>query len=589
VHLRRTATIVAALGLPGAAIFLGIGAVRDRGALDRATAARVQVESELAAGHVAEALTALRTTVADATPVLEGNGFMHAWTRMFRGAEVDEARRDLARCVTAVGHAVEERAARQAALRVMRNEVDRVGTIAALDAIEARRSAASAQMIQDAPEAHAELVDRLAARRSGFEADVARNRAALRDFEALHRRAVEAADAAMLFQVIDAVLPVPARSDEDVALRALHESARASVCAALQAGTFRAAREAAAAAATSEDARATLRTLLDSPAAARIPSDECTRSLERLREEMLARINALGAWEAAVQGYGAALAAQRPAAAALALARIEPCDARTAARLAAMRQSAPGDIVNAFSAAAVAMLERDDWEQIAMLADSLCPGTAAWNALDPTARAPIALSLEQLRRRVDRGLYEQFMRRPCVELADRYLRAWPSTPRRMAPMVLAWRTAALGGRTALTLESARWGATGVESPTTTLEDRPDATIDVRASGESVMRVVAVDISEDTTSTFDPAPRFETGAATGDELRIACAARIDLRDALAADPIALGGLAATIGEWRALRQADITVTDPAYPGRPHRIRFRVTMPDAPALPPFTAGR
>jgi hypothetical protein len=39
----------------------------------------------------------------------------------------------------------------------------------------------------------------------------------------------------------------------------------------------------------------------------------------------------------------------------------------------------------------------------------------------------------------------------------------------------------------------------------------------------------------------------------------------------------------------LRQADITVTDPAYPGRPHRIRFRVTMPDAPALPPFTAGR
>jgi hypothetical protein len=156
-------------------------------------------------------------------------------------------------------------------------------------------------------------------------------------------------------------------------------------------------------------------------------------------------------------------------------------------------------------------------------------------------------------------------------------------------MVLAWRTAALGGRTALTLESARWGATGVESPTTTLEDRPDATIDVRALGESVMRVAAVDIAEDTTSTFDPAPRFETGAATGDELRIACAARIDLRDAMAADPIALGGLAATIGEWRALRQADITVTDPAYPGRPHRIRFRVTMPDAPALPPFTAGR
>jgi hypothetical protein len=393
----------------------------------------------------------------------------------------------------------------------------------------------------------------------------------------------------MLFQVIDAVLPVPARSDEDVALRALHESARASVCAALQAGTFRAAREAAAAAATSEDARAALRKLLDSPAVARIPSDECTRSLERLREEMLARINALGAWEAAVQGYGAALAAQRPAAAALALSRIEPCDARTAERLTAMRQSAPGDIVSAFSAAAVAMLERDDWEQIAMLADSLCPGTAAWNALDPTARAPIALSLEQLRRRVDRGLYEQFMRRPCVELADRYLRAWPSTPRRMAPMVLAWRTAALGGRTVLTLESARWGATGVESPTTTLEDRPDATIDVRASGEPVMRVVAVDISEDTTSTFDPAPRFETSAATGDELRIACAARIDLRDAMAADPIALGGLAATIGEWRALRQADITVTDPAYPGRPHRIRFRVTMPDAPALPPFTAGR
>jgi hypothetical protein len=557
--------------------------------LDRTAAARVQVEAELAAGHVAEALTALRATVAEATPVLEGNAFMHAWTRVFRSAEIDEARHDLARCVAAVGHAVEERAARQAALRVMRDEVDRVGTIAALDAIEARRSAASAQMIQDSPQAHAELVARLASRRSGFEADVARNRSALRDFEALHRRAVEAADATLLFQVIDAVLPVPARSDEDAALRALHESARASVCAALQAGTFRAAREAAASAATAADARATLRTLLDSPAVARIPSEECTRLLERLREEMLARINALSAWEAAVQGYAAALAAHRPAAAALALARIEPCDARTAERLTAMRQSAPGDIVNAFSAAAVAMLERDDWEQIATLADSLCPGTAAWNALDPTARAPIALSLEQLRRRVDRGLYEQFMRRPCVELADRYLRGWPSTPRRMAPMVLAWRTAALGGRTALTLESARWGATGVESPTTTLEDRPDATIDVRAAGDPVMRAVAVDIAEDGSTAFEPAPRFESPAPPSEELRIACTARIDLRDAIAADPIALGALAATIAEWRALRQVDLPVTDPAYPGRPHRLRFCVTMPDAPALPPFPAGR
>ena len=588
-HLRRTATIVAALGLPGAAIFFAMGALTDRSVLDRTAAARVQVESELAAGHVAEALTALRATVADATPVLEGNAFMHAWTRVFRSAEIDEARHDLARCVTAVGHAVEERAARQAALRVMRDEVDRVGTIAALDAIEARRSAASAQMIQDSPQAHAELVARLASRRSGFEADVARNRAALRDFEDLHRRAVEAADATLLFQVIDAVLPVPARSDEDAALRALHESARASVCAALQAGTFRAAREAAASAATAADARATLRTLLDSPAVARIPSDECMRSLERLREDMLARINALSAWEAAVQGYAAALAAHRPAAAALALARIEPCDARTAERLTAMRQSAPGDIVNAFSAAAVAMLERDDWEQIATLADSLCPGTTAWNALDPTARAPIALSLEQLRRRVDRGLYEQFMRRPCVELADRYLRGWPSTPRRMAPMVLAWRTAALGGRTALTLESARWGATGVESPTTTLEDRPDATIDVRAAGDPVMRAVAVDIAEDGSTAFEPAPRFESPAPPSEELRIACTARIDLRDAIAADPIALGALAATIAEWRALRQVDLPVTDPAYPGRPHRLRFRVTMPDAPALPPFPAGR
>ena len=156
-------------------------------------------------------------------------------------------------------------------------------------------------------------------------------------------------------------------------------------------------------------------------------------------------------------------------------------------------------------------------------------------------------------------------------------------------MVLAWRTAALGGRTALTLESARWGATGVESPTTTLEDRPDATIDVRAAGDPVMRAVAVDIAEDGSTAFEPAPRFESPAPPSEELRIACTARIDLRDAIAADPIALGALAATIAEWRALRQVDLPVTDPAYPGRPHRLRFRVTMPDAPALPPFPAGR
>jgi hypothetical protein len=158
----------------------------------------------------------------------------------------------------------------------------------------------------------------------------------------------------------------------------------------------------------------------------------------------------------------------------------------------------------------------------------------------------------------------------------------------MAPIVLAWRSTALDGRTALEMFAVRWSSTGAESPAVGLEDRPDARIEIRIDGETVMIADAVDIREGETSTFDPPLHYETSMTTNNVLRVAGEVRIDLRDALVTDPIAVGSVSMPVRDWRAARVVEIPVTDASWSGRAHRVLLRVMMPDSLALPPFASG-
>jgi hypothetical protein len=244
--------------------------------------------------------------------------------------------------------------------------------------------------------------------------------------------------------------------------------------------------------------------------------------------------------------------------------------------------------VASFIQGAITAVDRSDWSALESLADQVRPGTVAWMSLDAPARATIARSIEQVDLRVDRGLYQQFAREPRVQLADRYLQAWPLVNRRMAPVVMAWRRSALAGRTTLAMIGVRWSTTGAESPVVGLEDRPDARVEIRIGGETVMIADAADIREGETSRFDPMPEYECSMLPAEPLRVAGEARIDLRDALVTDPIAVGAVTMTVRDWRAARIVEIPATDATWGTRAHQVLFRVCMPDAPVLPPFPAA-
>jgi hypothetical protein len=74
----------------------------------------------------------------------------------------------------------------------------------------------------------------------------------------------------------------------------------------------------------------------------------------------------------------------------------------------------------------------------------------------------------------------------------------------------------------------------------------------------------------------------------DALRVAAEARIDLRDALVTDPIAVGAVTMAVCEWRAARVVEIPANDATWGTRAHSVVLRVCMPDAPALPPFPSA-
>jgi len=588
VQRRRIAIIIAASSVLGAAIFITRGAIVDRAAIDSARSDLHLVQQDVAATRVSSALEHLRSAVLLCQPALDASWANHAWSRTVRRAELQSLRSELEQAVAAVEDAVRARAVRADRLRILRDDVDRASDSTELAAIDARRSEIAAQLALDSPAAHASLEARIAERRAEFENDHRRNGEAL---AALQSRTVTAAAndrSAELLEIIDAVPPAPMRGNDKRDFDLARSNAATLHGEVLVRTTLRPALEQAKSATSARTAREVLQRLRDDPQLARIPAPSGSRALTEARSRVSERIAELEAWEAGVRGITEALNAGLPGSAAAALARLPSCDDRTATELTAIRAEFPARAVASFIQGAITAVDRSDWSALESLADQVRPGTVAWMSLDAPARATIARSIEQVDLRVDRGLYQQFAREPRVELADRYLQAWPLVNRRMAPVVMAWRRSALAGRTTLAMIGVRWSTTGAESPVVGLEDRPDARVEIRIGGETVMIADAADIREGETSRFEPTPTYECSMLPADALRVAGEARIDLRDALVTDPIAVGAVTMAVRDWRAARVVEIPATDATWGARAHQVLVRVCMPDAPVLPPFPAA-
>lgn len=585
---RRIAIIIAASSVLGAAIFIVRGAMVDRAAIDSARSDLQIVQQDVAATRVSSALEHLRSAVLLCQPALDASWANHAWSRTVRRSELQSLRSELELAVAAVEDAVRARAVRADRLRILRDDVDRASDSTELAAIDVRRAAIAAQLALDSPAAHASLEARIAERRAEFENDHRRNSEAL---AAMQSRTVTAAAndrSAELLEIIDSVPPAPMRGSDKRDFDLARGNAATLHGEVLVRTTLRPALEQAKSATSARAAREVLQRLRDDPQLARMPAPSGARALTEARSRVSERIAELDAWEAGVRGITETLNAGLPGAAAAALARLPSCDDRTATELTAIRAEFPARAVASFVQGAITAVDRSDWSALESLADQVRPGTVAWMSLDAPARATIARSIEQVDLRVDRGLYQQFAREPRVELADRYLQAWPLVNRRMAPIVMAWRRSALAGRTTLAMIGVRWSTTGAESPVVGLEDRPDARVEVRIGGESVMIADAADIREGETSRFDPMPEYECSMLPAEPLRVAGEARIDLRDALVTDPIAVGAVTMAVRDWRAARVVEIPATDATWGTRAHQVLFRVCMPDAPALPPFPAA-
>jgi hypothetical protein len=560
---------------------VAIDALMDASSFANATASLLRFQVEADAGVLDKAGARLREAISHAEPVLDGWWPRHAWTRTFRRERSDTLRSSLDAAVRRLEAALEARAARIVDLRDMRADADYAATLGELEAIDARREALGSKLAIDAPAAHEQLVAALSARREAFARDIARNREALAGIA--ERRARASGDPAALLAVTDAVLPAPDRGDEGAQLAALKASASAERSSLLAGTRLASAAGAAATARTSAETRAIL---------AALESDaDLRRTLEpaleaRVREtfaSIRSRIAALAAWESSVAAVDRALAAGEPAAAARALGRLAPCDERTRAIAGSVRSGFPARFTESAVQGAIAAVGRNDAAALQRIADATDPAFTRGAGFTDGEQAQALRPNRQVVRRIDQALYEQFRRRPCPETADRYLAGWPSVPRAMAATVRAWRDRARNGGTDIVLVGARWQSTGANSVRGTLEDRPDATVTLRADGgELVTRFEDIAPGQ---SILADAPTLASNDAPDSDLSIAASVRIDLRDAMAADPNPTGSFAQSIACWRAERVTELPVLDPLWGSRPHALLLRAVVPGAPPLAPY----
>lgn len=582
-QVRSMVTKAVALALPLlVALAVAAGALRDNAAAEGARARLLEFRAFVDAGAIDPAAGALRAAAAEARPMLDGAWALHAWSRIVRRQDLASLRAELSGAVSELERAVAARRDRIEAVKAMLAEVDYASRVAELDAIDARRVRAGPLLETDAPMAAAELRAAIAARRAAFAEDTARNLESLARTEAALAEA--GSDPRQLLAVLDAVLPRPARSGEGERLGAVKARAATARSAVLAQERLRDAEGRAALAPSAREARAALESLDRDPDLARPADAALAGRIAAARAAIDRRIAALDAWEASVSRVEAALAAGEPGAAALAATRLAPCDDRTRARADAMRAALGPRLVDSFTVGAIAAADRGDLHALERRADAMRPSGAAWRLLGGAERAKARTTVAAIDARVDRALYEEFARNPSAELADGYLAGWPLRERRMAAWVDEWRRQAPDAPLRVTLVSARWRGLRLESPARTLEDRPDAEVSIEGPGGLAATASAVDIREGEASTL-AGTSFIVPTGMDTDITILGRARIDLRDAVAADPVATGDDTRTRAQWRSARAAEVPVRDPLWSDRPHVLMLRITSPGVPALPPY----
>jgi hypothetical protein len=280
----------------------------------------------------------------------------------------------------------------------------------------------------------------------------------------------------------------------------------------------------------------------------------------------------------------AAFAAGEFGAAARALGRLAPCDARTEAAAARLRSVFGERAVEELVRTVIAAADRADRDALARLVAPFAPGGSARPLLDEPLRRTVDEVRDRIGRTVDRLLYEEFRRNPSPMAAARYLEGWPAERRAMAPAVAEWVRAAGEPRTTISLEEIRWGALGIAAVSRGLEDRPDARVVLVLDGRAAAELRVTDILESGVNGFNDVAVEVPGFATAD-LEVGVAATIDLRDAILADPRPRGTLRQPIAAWRAGRTEAVAFTDPSWVGCRHSAVIRVAVPKTPPLPPF----
>jgi len=580
---RRWPWIAASLAAAGVLTALAVGAAdawRDRAAIRGARERLADADARLASGEIDRAAEAIRAGVLLADPVLGDGWARHAFTRTFGSSDRARLRREIEAAVDAL----EDRlAARAAAVSRVSSAVDRIRRaqwLSELDAADAELTALDVPTVDDRLAIEAARAES-AARRRGFEEDLRRNL----DAVASWTPALESARRVSEFRdLADRVLPAPMRGRDAGAFRAF--SGRAAIgWARAQADVLDRLEAEVRAVGTRADAEALRARIAGDPDLARAANASIATRTTALRSGLDDRIVRLAARELAQADLARALDAGMPGAVAGASRRVR---ADGEAGAAADGGASTPPVLAALVQGVLAAAERNDWLAAQDLADHVRPGTQGWIDAEPDVREALERAVERVDRQVDRGLWERFRQAPTPQSARRYLDGWPGRIRRMSPVARQWLEHADAPLDAW-MDRVTWGSTGAPPPGRVVEDRPDADLLLRDGSRVVDRGHVVDVVEDaTTPVARPADAEVRGWIEGPSdrlVRLSCVVRVDLRDAVAADPMAIGVADRTPLLLMADRGVTLRAQDPSWGGRPHAMRVRAMPKGAPALPPY----
>jgi hypothetical protein len=534
VRVRRLAAWCAAALAAAAVGVCAIDAARDRADLDAAARRIADARSALARRAPGDAIDALREAGERLGAYEARPAWRHAWM-LVAGSSRDATLRDaFEACVREAGAALDARAAFLSRLKQAFERIERSVTLEELDAADRELEALAADAGAD-PEALAPVREASARARTAYERDVARNREALATLAATLDRAATPAE---LRTVMDAVLPARARGSDAGVLRAITGRAAVALDRMLRERLDAAERDGADALDAAR-AEALAERIERDPDLARPGHPSVGERARTVRASLRARADALGAWEACLRS-------------------------------------------------AVTAVERGDWAAAHASARDMRANLDAWERAAPGVAARVAPAVARIDAAVDRGRYEALLRAPCLRHAREYLEGAPTHPRSMAEPVRAWLAAAGDAPLRVELASIRWAATGAPVPGRTLEDRPDARVDLRVEDAPGAQVSFADVVEGAVSRPAQPVACEWRAHDGAIVRLGIRITIDLRDAIAADPVAIGALAASADALAARRTVVLEARDPAWSGRPHEVTLRAEYAGVPGLPAFGAS-